>query len=389
MRVGIFVDTYLPYLSGVTISVKTQKEALEKQGIEVFLVTVNLENNEFIYDEKQRIIKLPGFKSIFPGTKNIYFQYKKVQKILDTWKLDIIHTQTESQIGIMGKKYALESNIPLVHTYHTLYEDYTHYVLGSFLTYPKRKIAIYLTKRFCNKGVRTLVVPTEKIKDKFIYEYKLPKDIVIISNGFNLERFYEKNIDKNILKTLKQKFNIRDEDFKIAYLGRIAEEKNIDLLLNAMTKLVKFKRNIKLIICGGGSYLETLKQKAIKLKITKNVIWTDRYELDDAPYYFRFADLFAMASSTETQGMTVIESLACGTPVLCLNDPAYVDVVKEDENGYLFENEEEFVDKIKTLYFDHKKVVDLKRNAPKGIERYDSSKIASEIIKIYKKHLKK
>ena len=189
MRIGIFTETYTPYISGLVTSEVMLKKALEKQGNEVYIVTANLESFKYDYDEKERILKIPGVPTgIYDSRLTSIYPVKAVNKI-KSWNLDVIHSQTEFAIGTFARLFAKQYNIPLVHTYHTLYEDYVHYITKGYFNRSSKKIVEYLTKFYCETTATELIVPTNKIYKLFIDKYKFEKNIHIIPTGIEVERF--------------------------------------------------------------------------------------------------------------------------------------------------------------------------------------------------------
>ena len=163
MRIGIFTETYTPYISGLVTSVVMLKSALEKQGHEVYIVTANLESFKYEYDEQEHILKIPGIPTgIYDSRLSSIYPIRAVNKIKG-WKLDVIHSQTEFAIGTFARLFAKQFNIPLVHTYHTLYEDYVHYITKGYFKRSSKKIVEYLTKFYCETTATELIVPTNKI----------------------------------------------------------------------------------------------------------------------------------------------------------------------------------------------------------------------------------
>ena len=120
MKIAIFTETYEPYISGVTTSIKMLKEGLEAMGHIVYIVTVNLKNYRFYYDKKNKIIYIPGIKTKIYDARLSGIYSKKAFKIIKTWNLDIIHSQTEFGIGMFSRIVSKKLSIPVVHTYHTL-----------------------------------------------------------------------------------------------------------------------------------------------------------------------------------------------------------------------------------------------------------------------------
>ena len=135
MRIGIFTETYAPYISGLVTSEIMLKKSLERLGHEVYVVTANLESFRYEYDEKERILKIPGVPTgIYDSRLTSVYPVRAVNKI-KSWNLDVIHSQTEFAIGTFARLFAKQYNIPLVHTYHTLYEDYIHYITKGYFIF--------------------------------------------------------------------------------------------------------------------------------------------------------------------------------------------------------------------------------------------------------------
>ena len=126
MRIGIFTDTYPPYINGVSTSIVMLKNALEKQGHQVFVVTVNADKMSYKYEDNNKIIRLPGVPiGIYDYRLTGIYPLKAINKI-KKWHLDVIHSHTEFGVGTFARIIAKQFCIPLVHTYHTMYEDYVH-----------------------------------------------------------------------------------------------------------------------------------------------------------------------------------------------------------------------------------------------------------------------
>lgn len=389
MRIAIFTDSYYPYISGLVVSVDTLKKSLEKLGHDVYIVTVNYDNNKFILDKQNKIIRLPGIKTFVPGGKIVYPYSLQTINAIRKWKIDIIHSQTEFGIGTLARVIGKQLNIPIVHTYHTMYDDYIYYVTKGYFDYLSHKLLEEFTKFYCDKTISELIVPTEKVREKFLEKYDFDRDINIVPTGLELERFYEENINKKILNSYKEEFNIKENDFIISYLGRVAKEKNISFLINAMPKIIEHNKNIKLLICGSGNDLDNLKKLVDRKKINNNVIFTGLYPYELAPYYYHLCSTFVLASKTETQGVTVIEALASSKPVVCINDKSYEGTVYDNYNGLIFKNQKEYIEKIIYLYKNQNIIKEYSINARKSVEKYSMENFGKNVIKIYEKALEK
>ena len=389
MKIGIFTDAYEPHISGVTTSIKMLKTALEKMHHEVFIVTANLDNNKFIYDDKNRIIYLPGIKTGIYETKLTGIYSKKAMKIIKNWHLDVIHSQTEFGIGYFSRIVAKKLNLPIVHTYHTLYEDYIHYVTHGHFNNLAKKLAIKITKYYCEKKCDELIVPTDKIKDLFINKYNISQPINVIPTGIDIDKFkLTPNIKKEI-ENIKKKYKIKDTDFIIGSVGRIAPEKSFDKLLYNIKEMIKVNTNIKVMLVGGGPDLDNLKELTKKLHLEDYVIFTDKVNYDLVPAYFNTFNVIVSFSKTETQGLTIIEGLAASKPTICIEDDSFKAMIEPNYNGYLFKNDNEFKDYIFKLMNDKKLYKDMSTNARNSTYKYSKEVFASEVLKVYHKAIEK
>lgn len=384
MRIGIFTETYTPYISGLVTSEVMLKKGLEKLGHEVYVVTANLESFHYEYNEEEHVLKIPGIPTgIYDSRLTAVYPLKAVNKIKG-WDLDIIHSQTEFAIGTFARLMAYQLDIPLVHTYHTMYEDYTHYITKGYFDKSSKKIVEYLTLFYCDKTASELIVPTKKAYDLFKEKYQVDRNIHIIPTGIELERFYEEKIDKKKLETLREKEGIKKDDFVAIFIGRLAQEKNVIFLLDVMKKLVLKYPNLKLLLVGDGPDYEEYEKIIQKYDIENNVIMTGKVAWEEVPYYYHLSDIFLTASHTETQGLTVIEAMASGVVPICINDESFVNTVVDGLNGRIFENEEECSEIIEELYGDRKLLSKLSNQARMNSDRFSSKYFAESVLDVYK-----
>ena len=389
MRIGIFTDTYPPFINGVSTSIVMLKKALEKQGHTVYIVTVNNENMKYKYEEDEKVIRIPGIPvGIYDYRLTGIYPVKIVNKIRQ-WHLDVIHSQTEFGVGTFARIIAKQFHIPLVHTYHTMYEDYVHYITKGYFVGTSKKIVEYLTLFYCDKTISELIVPTEKTKELFKEKYKVNRNVYVIPTGIEIEKFYlENNKNLNILEK-RNSLGIAKDDFVILFVGRIGTEKNIDLLLNGMDKLIKLSKKIKLLIIGDGPDMGYYKEYVYKRKLGKNVIFTGKVPWDSISEYYLIADIFATASVTETQGLTVIEAMAAGLPVVCINDESFTGTIMNNVDGIIFNNLEEYIEAITKLYQDRELLKNLGKKARIDAEKYSSEKFATSVLEVYRTAIKK
>ncbi|MCI5879723.1 MAG: glycosyltransferase [Bacillales bacterium] len=386
MRIGIFSDTYTPFINGVSTSIVCLKKALEKKGHEVYVVTVNNEKMGYSYDEKERVMRIPALKAgIYDYRLSMIYSFKAKKKIKEL-NLDVIHSQTEFGIGTFARLVAMELDIPIVHTYHTLYEEYLNSLTKNKIKYMVNGFVEYLAEYYCDSSIGELIVPTAKTKEIFKKQYKFKREVHVIPNGIDLDKFSIENINKKELEKIKKQYGIKDTDFVIMYVGRLGPEKNITFLARAQKQIVKKHKNCKLVIVGEGPMKNELEK--ITSSIRENVIFTGKIPQSDIQYYYRLADVFATASKFETQGLTVIEALASGVCALCILDDSFKDALIDNVNGNFFETEKEYVDLVDKLMTDEKLLNKYKKNAIKTANEHSYLTFGDKVLEVYELAIK-
>jgi len=388
MRIGIFTDTYPPFINGVSTSIQMLENALIKKGHKVFIVTVNPEDMTYKLDKNERVLRIPGIPiGIYDYRLTTLYPIKAVNIIKD-WNLDIIHTHTEFGIGTFARVIGKQFDIPVVHTYHTMYEDYVHYITKGYFDGPSKKIVEYLTKFYCDKTIEELIVPTKKTYDLFKEKYKYDRNVHIIPTGIEIERFYKEKIELNKINNKKTELGITSDDVVVLFVGRVASEKNVEFLINNHSQLIKKNKNAKLLIVGDGPDLEKYKKLAKKQKIEENIIFTGKVPWNDIPIYYNIADIFVTASNTETQGLTVIEAMAASVPVVALDDESFRNTVIDGLTGYLFKNKKEYINRMIELIGDKEKRLSMGNQGRINSETYSSKYFAERVLHVYKTALK-
>lgn len=387
MRIGLFTDTYPPFINGVSTSVLMLKQGLEKLGHEVYVVTVNDES--FSYKEEDGILKIPSFPIGLMNFRQTGIYPIKAFNIIKKWKLDIIHSHTEFSIGTFARLISKQLNIPLVHTYHTMYEEYIYYITKGYFNSASKKLVEYLTLFLCDKTIDELIVPTEKTKELFKDKYKVKRDVYVIPSGIDTTRFYKENIDKNEIINLKKDLGLKKTDFIVLYVGRIAKEKSIDFLINNFNSVLNRIPKAKMIIVGDGPDIKDLIDLTRKKGLENKIIFTGKAPWTDVPKYYSLCDLFVTASKTETQGLTVMEAMGASKPVVAIRDESFELMITDKKDGLFFDDEKSYVDTIYEVYKNKKLRDEISFNARLTADKYSPYNYAKNVLKVYDKVISK
>jgi len=386
MRVGIFTESYPPLVNGVSTSILMLEHALTKLGHEVFIITVSDNKKDYVLENNGHILRLPSV-----NLANCY-DYKmtsvypiKAVNMIKKMNLDVIHSNVEFTVGIFARVVSEQLSIPLVHTYHTNWEDYTHYITKNkkILDDICKKLLKYLVVFFEDKTVTELIVPSNKIYNLFKDKYKFTKNIHIIQTGIETSKFYKEKFNLKDINSLKKKIGIKKKDFVVMTVSRLAKEKSVDRIINNHKELVKKYSNMKLLIVGDGPDIDKLKDEAKSLGVSDSVIFTGKVPLSDIPIYYQLGNVFVTASKSETQGLTVVEAISSSLPVVAVKDDSFVNSVIEDFNGFVFTDDEKYINSISKLYEDKDLYNRLSNQSRLLSEDFSSEYFALKVLKVY------
>lgn len=379
MNIALFSETYYPEINGVATSVYTLKCELEKRGHNVYVFTTTTPGAP---EYEHNVFRVPSIPFILITERRVGLFYQpKLAHIIKKLDLDIIHTHTEFSLGIFGRIMAKELKVPIVHTYHTIYEDYTHYLTRiKALDRRAKAFARTYTKVCCNT-VEQVIVPTQKTKE-LLTRYSVHKDISVVPTGINLDKFDPSHYSIEEVADLKRRYGIGPEDKVLLYIGRVSAEKNIEEIVQAMPEYMKSRSNVKFVIVGSGPALEKLQQMVKDYKLEARFIFTGAQPWDRIGLFYRIGDVFVSASQSETQGLTYIEAMASGLPVVARKDPCLYDILEQGRNGYTFTDQEGLyygLDQV--LYLD--KETDYSKNSLNMVGKYSTSEFAYQVEKVY------
>lgn len=379
MNIGLFSETYYPEINGVANSVYMLKTELEKRGHNVYVFTTTTPGAP---EHEHNVFRVPSIPFIFITERRVGLFYQpKLAHIIKKLNLDIIHTHTEFSLGIFGRIMAKELKIPIVHTYHTIYEDYTHY-LTRFKALDRRAKAFARTyTKVCCNTVEQVIVPTEKTRE-LLTTYSVHKDISVIPTGIDLSKFDRSNFSADEVGALKKKYHISPEEKVMIYIGRVSQEKNIEEIIEAMPGYMKSRTSVRFVIVGSGPASEKLENMVKQLGLKDRFVFTGSQPWDSIGLFYQLGDVFVSASKSETQGLTYIEAMASGLPVVARQDKCLEDILEQGVNGYTFTNRDELYYGLDQIFFEDKQT-NYGENAIEKVAKYSAEEFAYQVEKVY------
>lgn len=388
MRIGLFTDTYPPYINGVANSTYILRNELIARGHEVFVVTTYHGHGTHKWNEDHTVLQLAGpeLKFLYGYVATSPFHMMAIEEVRKM-KLDIIHAQTEFGVGIFARICAKTMKIPLVSTYHTTYEDYTHYVnfINSRTVDTIAKKAVAKLSRLYGDSSMAVIAPSQKTKDMLI-GYHVRREITVIPTGLRLDQFSPEHLNADFRRQLREQYHVKDDEKLIIYVGRLAEEKALDLVIRGFDKAIKENAKVKLLIVGGGPDFDSLTELADSLGLAESVFLCGPQPSESVSDYYRSADAFISASLSETQGMTFIEALAAGLPLFARKDEVLEKLLLEDKTGWYFRDEDDLADTLKRFGEMGQEELDaMKDDCLSVVVPYSSSVFGEKVEKVYEK----
>ncbi|MDN5334749.1 MAG: 1,2-diacylglycerol 3-alpha-glucosyltransferase [Sphaerochaeta sp.] len=376
MRILLTSDVYKPTTNGVVTSLVNLQEGLTQLGHEVRILTLS-ESHTTYYKDGVWYLGSLNSSTIYPGTRVMGTLARGPLKDLITWRPDVVHSQSEFSTFILAKRIAHAVGAPLVHTYHTLYEDYTTYFS------PNKRMGQIMAQLFSMHVLAktdAVIAPTSKI-ERLLLSYGVEKLIKVIPSGIDLSKFAPTSVEDDATSRLREQLGIPKDTQVIVYVGRLAKEKNIDELISNFSTIAN--NNRMLLLVGDGPERPMLEEQVRTLGLGKHVIFAGMQKQEDIPSFYRLGTVFCSASTSETQGLTYVEALASGVPVLCRKDDCLDDLVRNGVNGWQYRTQTEYQQYLERLLADQELQQRLSVEALSSSTRYDRMVFAQSVAAVY------
>jgi glycosyltransferase involved in cell wall biosynthesis len=363
-------NNFTPYTGGVVSSIRALVDELQKSGHSVMLITLDFTGDN---DDPSWVKRIYCPIRFMYKTNHMAIPWRAKSQIADImvfYKPDIVHVHHPFLLGSTAYKLARSQQIPVVFTYHTIYEAYAHYVplLPRLLTADLiKRQALY----FCTQ-VDGIIAPSSYIND-YITQYTT-KPTVTIPSGLQ-PQFLGASLVKES----------QNEQIKLLVVSRMVKEKNIEAILNVAQKLSQNRVAFRLVLIGYGCQYAALQSYAYQtLHLSpEHVLFVHKPAKEIIIKAYQEADLFLFSSTTDTQAIVLAEAMAHGTPVIALDGPGQRDIIKDGLNGYIVQTVDQMAELIKQLAFNRVSLEQLSNGARKTSEEYHPAKVAERCVQFY------
>ncbi len=382
MKIGLFSDTFEPQVNGVVSVIKTLVNGLPQRGHEVFVCTVAHPAAR----QSNNVLRLASIP--FPWEKQHRFGLPFVHNMLARIReleLDVIHSHTPFTMGVLANMASRRLSIPCLHTYHTLFEEYFHYLpMGALL----KRLIPRLSKKYCNNQ-RAMIAPSRKMQ-RLLHGYEVSVPIHVVPNGIDLGAFMEQAPTPSETQQFRSALNIQPDERAVIYVGRIAQEKSVEALLRNFVHVAAADSSTKLLLVGDGPERAHIARLSAQLGIHQRVVFTGYLKWPtEIALAYKSSDVFVSASHTEIHPIVYIEALASGLPVVSYRDPSIEEMVIDDENGYTFANKQHLHQGITKILADERTRQRMAKRSIEIAEAYTAEIFADRMSDIYEMYGRK
>lgn len=374
LSIAIFSECYHPMRNGVVVSVDSFAHGLMHLGHQVTIFTPSHPEQgapvEGVY--RYPSITFP-VRARYPIA--IPLAPRDARRVLQQRAFDIIHSHSPMMMGQVAAAYHRQTGIPLVFTYHTLLEEYAHYI-----PLPQawvRQQAVRHSRQYCNDA-NHVVVPGNHVAAR-LRHYRVDRPITVIPTGIDLQF-----IDQLPPTNIRHQYHIPARVPLLVYAGRLAKEKNMERVLGAFRLVRQAEPEAHLLLIGGGPYDTAVHELIEAMGLATHTRLTGFVPREMVMQGMREADLFVFASLTETQGLVLGEAMACGTPVVAVESAAARELLQHGEGGRLAPDADApFAETILDLLRDNEQRAILATAARRHAETLSVTRCAARLVDVY------
>ncbi len=373
MRIVMMTNTYLPHVGGVARSVETFTEEYRRRGHEVLVVAPEFPD---MPEREEGVIRVPAIQQFNGSDFSVRIPIPGfLAPAIADFEPDIVHSHHPFLLGDTALRIATLRNIPLVFTHHTMYERYTHYVPGD--SPAMRRFVIELATHYANLCDR-VIAPSESIAS-ILRRRGVETPIAVVPTGVDIARYAKGHGGR-----ARRKWNIPPEAFVIGHVGRLAPEKNLTLLAKSVILALKRNPTAWFLVVGSGPSAEEIETLFHRARLSSRLKMVGSQQGQDLVDAYHAMDVFAFASTSETQGMVLVEAMAAAAPVVAIDAPGAREVVVDQVNGRLLPNADSkgFAEAVGWVA-NHRDKAKLDRMATATAEEFSTDRCVEKALALY------
>jgi glycosyltransferase involved in cell wall biosynthesis len=374
MKIMMFTNTYLPHVGGVARSVSTFEEEFCRRGHEVRIVAPQFEGAQ---EPTGRVLRTPAIQNFNGSDFSVRIPVPGLlADFVDSFRPDVLHSHHPFLLGDSALRLAWSRRLPLVFTYHTMYEQYTHYV--PLASDALKRFVIQMSTDYCNLCTH-VIAPSQSVA-AVLRERGVITPITSIPSGIDPD-FYARG-DGN---RFRHRVGISEDATVVGHVGRLAPEKNLDYLAEAIGRYLADRRNAVLLVVGSGEASESMERILRDYAETEQIVFAGKQTGQDLADAYAAMNVFAFSSQSETQGMVLAEAMAAGVPAVALDAPGAREIVNES-NGIRLDSvatPQEFAAAVAAIADDQQRREKLEEGAEKTAVEFSLENCGDRIEKLY------
>jgi 1,2-diacylglycerol 3-alpha-glucosyltransferase len=375
MNILMMTNTYKPIVGGIEKSIEAFSSQYREKGHNVLIIAPVFRDAPA---HEPGVFRIPAIQNFNGSDFSVELPAPGIlHQILDKFNPDIVHSHHPFLVGDTALRVSADYNIPIVFTYHTRYEMNTHYVPGD--SDMLKGFVVNLASGYSNLCNR-VIAPSQSI-EKILIERGVRTQIETIPTGIDVSEFQQGDG-----KLLRKNLNIPDKAFLAGYLGRLAEEKNMLFLTDAVSGFLEKNKDAHFLIVGKGDLEKKLRERVERRNLKHRVHFAGTLKGEEKINAYHAMDVFVFASKSETQGLVLAEAMAAGVPAIGLDSPGVRDIIKDDVNGYLLHDNDitKYKEALKRFYeLDKNKRASLSGHAKATADDYDYEKSVKQTLALY------
>ena len=394
MKIAMFTDAYFPRINGVAVSVHSYALELSKLGHKVCVVCLDYpeeQQKSSFFDEGDdekfpfQILRTASAKIVFSKEDRMIRldKWRYIKRKMDEFRPDVIHINSEWTVGYFGTIYGIHRKVPIVFTFHTLWEYYLENYVNFLPQKGLRKIGKELV-RFYLKKADLIIAPTQRIAD-VVGDYGINRTARILPTGIPDEKLaFDEKKARRIRIHLLKKFPALKGKRILLFVGRIVKEKNLAFLFDVLEVVRKRLPSTALLFVGGGPYIDELSAIAADRGLSPYTFFTGYIDGRDLVYFYKMASVFVFPSKTDTQGLVTIEAMLSGLPVVAIGEMGTLDVMQGDNGGFMVKDDvSEFSSKVLALLRDKELRSSKGKEAENWAAKWKISQLTEKLVECY------
>jgi len=372
MNIGIFTCNYRPLVNGLSVSISRYAEHFRLLGHRVYIFAPHYGGCQ---EWEPGVFRFPSLRVPTHRRYTLPIPLSlRLSRLIHTLQLDILHAQHPFIVGPYALSLSRKLGLPLVFTYHTLYERYAHYV--PLLSPLAAKLALRRAVEFANQA-DLVIAPTWWVQ-RTLLELGIQVPVEVVPTGIELGEVAE---DPH---RLKARLGFQPETRVLLYLGRLAKEKNLEFLLQAFRLIVKALPSVVLLLVGDGDAEDELAALSQALGLGQRVRFIGPVPHDEVASFYSAAEVFLFPSTSEAQGLVILEAMACATPVVAIKGTAAGDFIEDGWDGALAEEvPEAFAQRAIRLLSDEGRRKTMGLRARQKASRFTARSSAERMLELY------